>query len=247
MYLNRLQEGAILIADSHAAPWRTQFIDFLHALDLGEIQTPQLILMGDNFDLLFGPIPSTHTLNEEGLNLLNRLSQKIEIWYFEGNHDFRLTSLFPHIRVIPLKRQPFFVEFQGKQIALLHGDIIVPLGYRIYTALIRNSSILALLNLIDTLLGGVIIHWLCEQMQRKRHCKKIENFEHIAQRFEGEMWLEECDMIIEGHYHQNRQFHFEKYNYINLGAFACNERIYVVKSSQSQINLEEVIFQKEPR
>jgi UDP-2,3-diacylglucosamine hydrolase len=247
MYLNKLHEGAILVADSHAAPWRTQFIDFLNALDRGEIQTPQLVLMGDNFDLLFGPILSTHILNEEGLSLLDRLSQKIEIWYLEGNHDFRLTSLFKHIRVIPLKRQPFIVEFQGEKVALLHGDIGVPLGYKIYTALIRNSAILSALNLIDTLIGGVILHWLSAQMQRKRHCTKIENFESIAQRLEGEIWIEECDSVIEGHYHQNQQFRFEKYNYYNLGAFACNERYYVVKSSQNQINLEEVIFHKEPR
>lgn len=247
MSLNTLHEGAILVADSHTAPWRTPFIDFLNALDNGEIHTTQLILMGDNFDLLFGPIPSTHTLNEKSIAILNRLSQKIEIWYLEGNHDFRLTSLFPNIRVIPREQQPLFLEYKGKKVALLHGDISVPIGYTIYTFLIRNRLILFLLNIINNIIGGVIINRLIEQMQGKIHCKKIENFERIARRLEAQTWIGQCNIVIEGHYHQNQEYEFEKYRYINLGAFACNERVYVVKSSQNQINLEEVIFHKEPR
>jgi len=84
-------------------------------------------------------------------------------------------------------------------------------------------------------------------MQRKNHCKKIENFEAIAHRHNGEKWIDECDMVIEGHYHQNKSFDFETYRYINLGAFACNERVYVVKSLPNQLILDEALFSKEPR
>jgi len=153
MSLKELREGAILVADSHYAPWRTPFIDFLRALESGEIQTTQLILMGDNCDLLFGPITETSLLNQELITLLNSLSVKIEIFYLEGNHDFRLTSIFPHIFVVPRHQQPFIMGYGSQKIALLHGDIGVAFGYKLYTALIRNRPILYALNIINNLFG----------------------------------------------------------------------------------------------
>jgi UDP-2,3-diacylglucosamine hydrolase len=246
MSLKELHEGAILVADSHAAPWRTSFIDFLHALESGKVQTTQLILMGDNFDLLFGPIRETRLLNHDAIEILNTLALKMDIIYLEGNHDFQLSSLFSNIMVINRNQQPLKVQFNSKIIALLHGDIRVPIGYTIYTALIRNPFILYCLNTIDTLFGGIIIKSLSLQMQRKNHCVKIENFETIARRLEGEAGVEGCDAVIEGHYHQNRSFHFDQYAYYNLGAFACNERYYVVKSLQNQLILDEALFTKEP-
>jgi UDP-2,3-diacylglucosamine hydrolase len=242
-----LHEGAILVADSHYAPWRTEFIDFLSALEHGNIQTSQLILMGDNFDLLFGSVAQTLRLNQDAITLLNRLSLKIQILYLEGNHDFRLSSLFPHIRVIDRAHQPLILNHNGSLIALLHGDIGVSLGYRIYTALIRNRVILYGLNILNERFGGFIINTLIGQMKRKNHCKKIENFEAIAGRHGGAEWMRGCDTVIEGHYHQNRTFGQESFTYYNLGAFACNERYYAVKSSQNQTVLEELIFHKEPK
>lgn len=246
MSLKELHEGAILVADSHYAPWRTSFIDFLRALENGEIQTTQLILMGDNCDLLFGPVSETVLLNHAFITLLNSLSKKMEILYLEGNHDFRLSSIFPGIFIVPRCKQPFMMEYGSRKIALLHGDIGVVLGYKIYTALIRNRPILYALNVINNFFGGVIIKWLSEDMKRKNHCKKIENFEAIAHRHNGKKWINECDVVIEGHYHQNESFEFETYHYINLGAFACNERYYVVESLHNLLILNEALFSKEP-
>jgi len=247
MSLKKLHEGAIFVADSHYAPWRTPFIDFLRALESGKVQTTQLILMGDNCDLLFGPVSETVSLNQELILLLNSLSKKIEILYLEGNHDFRLSAIFPNIDVIPRTQQPLMMEYGSQKIALLHGDVDVALGYELYTALIRNRPLLYGLNLFNGFFGGVIIKWLSNDMQRKNHCKKIENFEAIAGRYRGKEWIGKCDLVIEGHYHQNLTFVFEEYHYCNLGAFACNERYYVVKSSHNQLILDEALFSKEPR
>ena len=247
MSLKELHEGAIFVADSHYGPWRTSFVDFLRAVESGKIQTRQLILMGDNSDLLFGPISETSRLNQELIPLLNSLSEKMEILYLEGNHDFRLASVFPNILVVPRNQQPLMMRYGTEKIALLHGDIGVPLGYELYTALIRNRPLLYTLNVINTLLGGAIIKWLSDDMQGKNHCQKIENFETIARRHSGSKWIHECDIVIEGHYHQNKSFDFDAYRYINLGAFACNERVYVVKSLQDRLVLDEAMFHKEPK
>lgn len=242
-----LHEGAILVADSHCASWRTPFINFLDALESGEIHTTQLVLMGDNFDLLFGPVTQTLRDNRDSIERLNRLSQKMEILYLEGNHDFRLTALFPNICVVGRSQQPLILEFQAQRVALLHGDLIVPFGYAFYTSLIRNRPILFCLNIINTVFKGLIINKLSEQMQRKNHCQKIQNFEAIAARHSTAPWVNKCDVIIEGHFHQNRICDVGRLKYINLGAFACNERYYVVKSSQDRTILNEAIFHKEPR
>ncbi len=247
MFPKELHEGAILVADSHCASWRTSFIDFLSALEQGKIPATQLVLMGDNFDLLFGPVEQTIRENRESIELLTRLAEKIEIIYLEGNHDFRLGTLFPDIHVVDRRHQPFMMTFKKQRIALLHGDIEVPFGYALYTSLIRNRPILFCLNVINEMFNGIIINKLSQQMQRKNHCQRIENFDRVAQRYSGASWVKECDVIIEGHYHQNRTFDFDEFKYYNLGAFACNERYYVVKSLQNQTVLDEVIFHKEPR
>lgn len=239
-----LKEGAILIADAHYAPWRPLFLDFLRAVESGKIQPSQLILMGDVFDLLFGDIDATHTFNREAIELLNTLAATIEILYLEGNHDFRLGALFPLIRVVTRRNQPFIAAFGERSVALSHGDTHMGTGYALYTALIRNKIILTLLNRLDQWRGEFIVKRLIEMMKRKNHCRVIDGFEQlIRNRLKGGV---DADILIEGHFHQNTSFEVSNIHYFNLGAFACNERYYAVQSLQNRMILEEVFFSKEP-
>ncbi|WP_305529581.1 UDP-2,3-diacylglucosamine diphosphatase [Sulfuricurvum sp.] len=242
-----LQSGAILIADAHCAPWRTSFIDFLYALESGEIVTPQLILMGDVFDMLYGPIPRTYHYNTEGIELLNRLSERLEIIYLEGNHDFLLRNLLPNIEVVAREDQPIVMTYEGQTIAFSHGDSAMGLGYEIYTALIRSPLVLAFLRTIDTFGGGFIVRWLEAQMKRKSHCRSIENFHTLIEKRLKSLHLDSIDILVEGHFHQNCSFQFSQLHYINVGAFACNERYFTVQSSQNKTLLHEAVFRKEPR
>ena len=50
----KIQKNAIFIADSHYPHHRDNFLLILKKIKSKEIITPQLFLMGDNFDLLFG-------------------------------------------------------------------------------------------------------------------------------------------------------------------------------------------------
>ncbi len=241
-----LHDGAILVADAHCAPWRTPFIDFLRAIESGEIRTSQLILMGDVLDMLYGSIPSTYRYNTESIVLLNRLSETLEILYLEGNHDFVLSGLFPNIHVIPRNEQPLKLSFEGRTVALAHGDTHMGFGYELYTALIRNRAVLGFLRSIDTIGGGFIVRWLERMMRGKNHCHPIAGFRDLIERRIKSMRLEGCDLLIEGHFHQNQQFEYDDLTYINLGAFACNERYFTVQSNQNQPLLHEAVFRKEP-
>lgn len=242
-----LKEGALLVADAHCAPWRTPFLDFLRAIERGDLLTPQLILMGDIFDLLFGPIEATHLLNAEGIALLNRLSHRIEIVYLEGNHDFLLSQLFPRIRVIRRGQQPWIATFSQKTVALSHGDAEMGSGYELYTALIRSPRVLGAFRLIDRIGGGFIVRKLEKMMQGKVHCKTIDRFDTlVAERMQRQN-LEGIDILIEGHFHQNRTLDLPGLHYINLAAFACNERYFSVQSLPNQPLLHEAVFRKEPQ
>ncbi len=239
-----LQEGAILIADAHYSCEYPQFYTFLQALESGEIQTKQLILMGDMFELLFGVIKQTLIDNAKEVTLLNELSKKMEIIYFEGNHDFGLSEIFPNILIIPLEQQPQLTRFNEQNVQLSHGDTKTPLGYQIYTRLIRNKVILSLVGLIDKICSHCIIKWLKSRGEKKEPCYKIQNFnEIIADRLKY-LEHEDLDIVIEGHFHQDMKFKMYDFDYINLSSFACKRKYFIVQSKNMQLSLQETQFKE---
>ena len=238
-----LREGAIIISDAHYSPQRPQLLSLIKAIHSKKLQATQLILMGDIFDALFGLIDYTYEDNQEMIELLDTIAQEIEVIYFEGNHDFNLKVVFKYIKIYPLVQQPQTLHFQDKKVCMAHGDFDGKLGYKIYTALIRNPFILFVLKYIDILLNHLIINKIEAHLDKKDDCKELLWFEDfIKSRFKNRF---ECDYFVEGHFHQNRSFDLSSFTYINLGAFACNQRYFIVKSLQDKELLEEHQFSKE--
>ena len=217
----KLLEGAIFISDAHYSFKHTAFIDFLKAIRTQKIQTPQLILMGDIFDLLFGGVAKTLERNQEAVDLINTLSDNIEIVYLEGNHDFNLSSIFPGVKVFSIEKQPVACDYKGKPIAMAHGDFNGPLGYRLYTAVIRNTFVLKFLNVLNTMGKQFILKLLDAKLARKDDCQKIDEFETYVMKHLTKQSLEGYALFIEGHHHQNLSFETKGCRYVNLPAFAC--------------------------
>jgi len=237
-----IKEGAIVAADAHYSHKRPHFLDFLKDIRSKKIPCPQLILMGDIFDALFGEIEHTHKTNEEAIRLINEISLDVEVIYLEGNHDFNLTAIFPKVKVFPISAQPVECNLYGKKVLLSHGDIESDLGYRIYARVIRSSCVLYLLRTIDTLSNHYILKKLDTYLGKKNDCKEFTGLEEfMAQRLEGKY---SCDYFVEGHFHQNRSVRLKEFLYINLGAFACNQRYFIVKSEDGIHFLQEKIFSK---
>ncbi len=238
-----LKEGAFFVSDAHYSHLRPELLDFLKAIYYGKLQPTQLILTGDIFDTLFGQIPYTKQINQELIELLNAISLRIELIYLEGNHDFNLKNIFPHAKIFPIAQQPLACGYAGKKVYLAHGDFGAKRGYRIYTALIRNPIILYLLRGVDSILGHVILKKLDVYLSKKEDCREFKGFrEFVSQRLADKY---DCDYFIEGHFHQNKSLEFENFRYINLGAFACNQRYFRVKSPKEVKLLEEKMFSKE--
>jgi len=242
-----LLPGALLVADAHYSDRRPELLDFLKSVASGETAATQLILMGDIFDLLFGPIPLTHARNAEAVATINAIAERIEVVYLEGNHDFRLASLFPRVRVFALEAQPVAAQWGEKRVLLAHGDWGSEPRYRLYTALIRSRALLALLRGIDTLTGHGIIKRLDAYLEQKEDCGGFEGFEAHTTRRLAALDLGDAALFIEGHYHQNRAFDVGGCRYVNLGAFACNQRYYEVQSSQEHQPLKEAFFRTETK
>lgn len=238
----QILEGAFVVADAHYSHKRPELLEFIKEIHSKKLHPTQLILMGDIFDALFGEVAYTHSINQEAITLINEIALTIEVIYLEGNHDFNLKNIFPHVKIFPISFQPVTCRFEGKKVLLAHGDIESPLGYRVYTSLIRNSTVLSLLRAVDSLAGHYILKRLDLYLSKKDDCREFIGLEKFMSNRLGEKY--KCDYFVEGHFHQNRTIKLKDFTYINLGAFACNQRYFIVKSAQDIELLQESIFSK---
>ena len=240
-----IKEGAFIVSDAHYSQRRPELFSFFEAIADEREKPTQLILMGDIFDALFGLIPYTYEQNQKVIDLLEQIAQKIEVIYLEGNHDFNLSYVFKNIRIFPIQAQPVMCSYENKKIYLAHGDFYIDakrssFSYKLYTSFIRNRFVLHVLRFIDNISGHAILRYVDKHLCIKEDCKELKNFEHYVEKRLGDDYM--CDFFIEGHYHQNKSVKFENFCYINLGAFACNQRYFIVKSAQKDALLEEKIF-----
>ena len=217
--MTEIKESALFVADSHYPHHGNAFLELLQKLDNNEIQTPQLFLMGDNFDLLFGYNEYIQTFSSEAIDLLQKLSKKIEIHYFEGNHDFCLKELFPNINVYSRDEQPILFTLGEKKVALSHGDkYVTGFGYDLYCKVLRNKRTLTLLkpfekSIIDDRMKKLSQKNICHTFEgfEKRVGKILEHYQHV-------------DLVIEGHFHQSKIIG----KYVSLPSQACQNKVAII-------------------
>jgi len=216
-----IQENAVFIADSHYPHHGDAFLELLKKLNTSEIHTPQLFLMGDNFDLLFGHNDYIQTFSLEAIELLQKLSQTIEIHYFEGNHDFCLKELFPDINVYSRDEQPILFRLGEKKVAISHGDKYeTGLIYNLYCKVLRNKMTLTLLKPFSK----TIINDRMQKLSEKNICYTFHGFKN---RIESILThYENIDLVIEGHFHQSKIIG----KYISLPSLACQGEVAVVEN-----------------
>ncbi|EAJ1254411.1 UDP-2,3-diacylglucosamine diphosphatase [Campylobacter lari] len=222
-----IKENAIFIADAHENENRRGFWDFLQALKDKKIQTPQLFLMGDIFDLLIYEVKATHDFAKAYIDLLEELSHEIEIIYLEGNHDFNLAKFFKKVKVFSIKQQPLICEFQNKTLVkLAHGDIFLKPFLQFCLKSLRNHYLLRFLNFINTISNKKITQKILKNQNKKQLIRKIP---HFATLVKERLKRYNIGFVIEGHYHQDVFLEYENIKYLNLATFAYKESFFVVK------------------
>ncbi len=218
-----IKQNALFIADAHYPHHGDEFLQILKKLDSKELQTPQLFLMGDIFDLLFGYNNYIQKFSQEAIVLLQKLSKTIEIIYLEGNHDFCLKEIFPNIQLYSRDEQPLHFKLNQQDVYLSHGDKYeTKFGYSLYSTLLRHKISLTLLRPFQK---RIIDHRM-EKLKTKNICG---NFKGYAKRFNAiRSHYPKNSLIIEGHFHQGLVHE----NYISLPSLACQGEVGTVKNNK---------------
>ncbi len=179
--------------------------------------------MGDNFDLLFGYNDYIQTFSKEAVDLLQKLSETLEIHYFEGNHDFCLQTLFPKIRVYTREEQPVMFRWQEKRVALAHGDrYVTGFGYELYCRILRNKYTLTLLKPFEK----SIIDSRMKKLSQKNICRTLDGFEKKVEEILS--YYPDTDLVIEGHFHQAKRVG----RYCSLPSLACQGELAVAREGK---------------
>lgn len=236
--MNELKPRAVFIADSHTAPYRPQLLSLLKSLN--EKPPIQLFLMGDMFDVLVGNYPDSVERNREALDLISELAQKSEVFYFEGNHDYNLKSTLPGVKVYDRYEQPVFFEKDSLVIGISHGDVLSGRFHALYMRMIKSVGFVALIQWMNryVLKNGIWSQLDC-WLQKKNICYPFDGFEKLAQkRLKKYRKIRKVDVVIEGHYHQDKNYYDQGTEYINLGAHACNQSYYLLESTANEIVLQ---------
>lgn len=225
-----LKDKAILIADAHENEERKGFWEFLQALNKGEISTPQLILMGDIFDLLVGEISATHDFAKPYVDLLEKLAEKIEIIYLEGNHDFNLACFFRKVKIFNLKQQPlkFNLHTSKGKLFLAHGDIFLSPLLQFILKSLRNHYLLIFLNILNQILFHYLTNKILANQKKKNLFYKINNFKNLVKN-RYQKYGVKGSWVCEGHYHQNFILDEKDIKYFNLASFAYERSFFVVE------------------
>nr|WP_314477517.1 UDP-2,3-diacylglucosamine diphosphatase [uncultured Campylobacter sp.] len=230
-----VKSGAIFIADSHENENRENFWHFLCALKSGEIKTPQLFLMGDMFDFLAVECEFFVKFYERYVRAIDELGEEMEIYYFEGNHDFNLARLFKNVKAYPIGAQPVkFASECGQRVLIAHGDIFLPFVAKYALRFLRVKIFLKTMNFFDKFLNFRLSKRILNKLKQKILDYKIPNFKNLAEaKMRRYNALYEADVVIEGHYHQGEQYTIGKQKYINIPSFACEQSYFVVEYGQN--------------
>ena len=230
-----VKSGAIFIADSHENENRENFWHFLCALKSGEIKTPQLFLMGDMFDFLASECEFFVKFYERYVRAIDELGEKMEIYYFEGNHDFNLAPLFKNIKAYPIGAQPVkFASEYDQSVLIAHGDIFLPFVSKYALRFLRVKIFLKTMNFFDKFLNFKLSKRILNKLKRKILDYKIPNFKNLVEaKIRQYNAFCEADVVIEGHYHQGEQYTIGKQKYINIPSFACEQSYFVVEYGQN--------------
>jgi len=218
-----IKENALFIADAHYPHHGKNFLTLLQDIQNKKINPPQLFLMGDIFDLLFGHNKYIQTFSEEAITLLQEISKTLEVIYLEGNHDFCLKEVFPNIKVYTREEQPIHLQLNKQDVFLSHGDRYeTGFGYDLYSKILRNRMTLMILKPFEK----QIINHRIKKLKAKKICGEFKGYQKRFDAIRSHYPKE--SLIIEGHFHQNLVHE----NYISLPSLACQKHVAIIKNGK---------------
>lgn len=238
----QIAKDAVFIADSH---WSSVNPALLETLQ--NIQASQVFLMGDISQVLVGNLRSSKKSNASLLESLQALSQRTQVFWFEGNHDFALNALnMGQIVFIPRCQQPLRAQFGEKRVSLAHGDLFLDKKYELYIRVLNSCFGHKVLKFLDWLTFGNLYQLLERKILKKRiyafderrdceeFCKKrVSSYMSFFKKTSQEL----PHIIIEGHFHLNKsmliQEHTREILYICLPSFYISQSVFALQYPQN--------------
>ena len=178
----------IFVSDAHFTGRHPgEMESFLSFLDKGKGEMSHLVILGDVFEFLFGfrPFPSRLTSPfDDGSfpypeylpvfrQLFSLYQHGIRIKYFEGNHDFSLSSFFAdHFGMDVEVHSEGHEEWLGaKRAFVAHGDLSNPRQwkYRTFRRILKNRVTEQLVHWVGPKLTRWVAKTLTEQSYRYYH------------------------------------------------------------------------------
>lgn len=213
-----VKNKAVFITDVHYKKGDKNFLNLLNFFIKNP--PPQIFLLGDIFHLLL-PFSFLYEYNKDAITLINKLSEKTEVYYVYGNHDFCIDDFFTNVVFADA-----FID-KKKSIYISHGDLDTEnVFYNIYSYFIRKKFLLKLLHYLSF---NFVNNYIFKKILNKKikcnyHIEKLEidkNFEHI----------------IIGHYHN-----FKKFNKVLIiSSFFCNKKYYIIQI-EKKIKFKEIEY-----
>jgi UDP-2,3-diacylglucosamine hydrolase len=223
---------ALFISDVHLidsySPKTLAVVDFL---EKKSSEFDHIFILGDLFDVWPGTTDYLIATFQPICEFFKKLIQKgCQIYYLEGNHDFRLGDYFTKEVGVKVYPNSFESRWGNKKVFLAHGDLGNPKekGYRVLRSFLRSTWLHFLIKPIPK-------KWIFQLGQKtsqaSRGYQKLteEKTELIRQTYRNsarQLFEKGYDVVIMGHTHipddYSLNFGERECRYLNTGDWVSN-------------------------
>ena len=180
-----------------------------------------LIIGGDFFDFWF---ETDYVIPNGYKNLIDELAtfQKhgIDIHYIAGNHDYWDFGYLSRAANIIFHKTDLEFDCHNKKILITHGDGLLEndYGYRFMKKIIRSSLFIKLFKLIPPRISFKLANKLSKSSSDYNHNDKFINMiMRDILKYAQKKWDEKIDIVMVGHYHQQKIINDGKSSLVFLG------------------------------
>ena len=211
---------------------------FLHSLQHKECT--HLFLVGDIFDFWVGDDIFFYKKFQPIVEALIRLKEKkIEIIYFEGNHDVHITDFWQKKLGMKVFHEDQYFQIGNKKVRVSHGDLINSgdIAYQRYRKVYRHKATEIITRSIPGLVFDRIGEMMSQYSRKKSSVRRRQGGEDlrkmIRQYAEQSYKENEFDYIITGHMHVKDEYSFNKACSINLGSWFEQPQAFWITNEES--------------
>ncbi len=238
----------VFLSDIHLKscrePSARRLLAFLDQL-IKDKQTTHLFLLGDIFDLWVGTGEVFyHHFYPVVARCVELQKLGAEIHYFEGNHDFHLSTIFGAELGFRIHTRPQVFELDGLRLRVEHGDQMDPndKGYHFLRWLWRTPPVTWLAYHLPSWMISGLGHWLSRRS--REYTSSVKTIDEtrarkiIREHAKQVMPDDHVQVLVAGHVHLKEDHTFVEqgisYRVFNLGSWFDDPAALVIEGGQPQ-------------